>query len=125
MSDTDVRWRAKKVIQDQSNRLVTDTQIKRWDSKTDPGHTQTDITDFPSSMPASDVKAWAKADNKPSYVWNEIGNKPTEFNPSSHKHLKNDITDFPESIKNPLSMSIMLIQKGKIYLLMMEVLLKQ
>ena len=110
MSDTDVRWRAKKVIQDQSNRLVTDTQIKRWDSKTDPGHThtKTDITDFPSSMPASDVKAWAKADNKPSYVWNEIGNKPTEFNPSSHKHLKNDITDFPESIKNPLSMSIML-----------------
>ena len=110
MSDTDVRWRAKKVIQDQSNRLVTDTQIKKWDSKTDPGHThtKTDITDFPSSMPASDVKAWAKADNKPSYVWNEIGNKPTEFNPSSHKHLKNDITDFPESIKNPLSMSIML-----------------
>ena len=110
MSDTDVRWRAKKVIQDQSNRLVTDTQIKRWDSKTDPGHThtKTDITDFPSSMPASDVKAWAKADNKPSYVWNEIGEKPTEFNPSSHKHLKNDITDFPESIKNPLSMSIML-----------------
>ena len=110
MSYTDVRWRAKKVIQDQSNRLVTDTQIKRWDSKTDPGHThtKTDITDFPSSMPASDVKAWAKADNKPSYVWNEIGNKPTEFNPSSHKHLKNDITDFPESIKNPLSMSIML-----------------
>ena len=110
MSDTDVRWRAKKVIQDQSNRLVTDTQIKRWDSKTDPGHThtKTDITDFPSSMPASDVKDWAKADNKPSYVWNEIGNKPTKFNPSSHKHLKNDITDFPESIKNPLSMSIML-----------------
>ena len=110
MSDTDVRWRAKKVIQDQSNRLVTDTQIKRWDNKTDPGHThtKTDITDFPSSMPASDVKAWAKADNKPSYVWNEIGNKPTEFNPSSHKHSKNDITDFPESIKNPLSMSIML-----------------
>ena len=110
MSDTDVRWRAKKVIQDQSNRLVTDTQIKKWDSKTDPGHThtKTDITDFPSSMPASDVKAWAKADNKPSYVWNEIGNKPTKFNPSSHKHLKNDITDFPESIKNPLSMSIML-----------------
>ena len=31
MSDTDVRWRAKKVIQDQSNRLVTDTQIKRWE----------------------------------------------------------------------------------------------
>lgn len=42
-------------------------------------HARADITDFPASMPASDVKAWAKAANKPSYNWNEIGNKPTSM----------------------------------------------
>ena len=40
-------------------------------------HTKSQITDFPTSMPASDVSAWAKATTKPSYVWSEIGNKPT------------------------------------------------
>lgn len=36
-------------------------------------HKKTDITDFPTSMPASDVKAWAKAANKPSYTKAEVG----------------------------------------------------
>ena len=49
-------------------------------------HTKSQISDFPSSLPASDVKAWAKAANKPSYNWNEIGNKPQTFSPSSHSH---------------------------------------
>ena len=40
-------------------------------------HTKSQITDFPSSMPASDVYAWAKASSKPSYSWSEISNKPT------------------------------------------------
>ena len=40
-------------------------------------HMKSQITDFPTSMPASDVSAWAKATTKPSYVWNEIGSKPT------------------------------------------------
>lgn len=40
-------------------------------------HTKSQITDFPTSMPASDVYAWAKASTKPSYVWSEIGSKPT------------------------------------------------
>lgn len=38
------------------------------------------------SMPASDVYAWAKASSKPSYSWDEITNKPSSFNPSSHTH---------------------------------------
>lgn len=42
-------------------------------------HTKADITDFPSSMPASDVKAWAKAATKPSYNWSEITNKPNDL----------------------------------------------
>lgn len=40
-------------------------------------HTKTQITNFPTSMPASDVYAWAKASSKPSYSWSEISGKPT------------------------------------------------
>lgn len=35
-------------------------------------HTKSQITDFPSSLPASDVYAWAKADTKPSYTGTEV-----------------------------------------------------
>ena len=38
-------------------------------------HTKSQITDFPSSMPASDVYAWAKASTKPSYNLSEISNR--------------------------------------------------
>ena len=31
---------------------------------------------YPTTLPASDVYAWAKASTKPSYSWNEITNKP-------------------------------------------------
>lgn len=37
----------------------------------------TNVSGRPSSMPASDVYAWAKASSKPSYSWNEISGKPT------------------------------------------------
>lgn len=33
--------------------------------------------DIPTSLPASDVYAWAKASSKPSYSWGEIGGRPT------------------------------------------------
>ena len=36
-------------------------------------HTVANITDFPESMPASDVAAWAKQPNKPSYTASEVG----------------------------------------------------
>ena len=36
-------------------------------------HTKKDITDFPTSMPASDVYAWAKASTKPTYSKAEVG----------------------------------------------------
>ena len=32
------------------------------------GHTRAQIADFPASLPASDVYAWAKAPSKPSYT---------------------------------------------------------
>ena len=49
-------------------------------------HKKSDITDFPTSLPASDVYAWAKASSKPSYSWGEITGKPSTFTPSSHTH---------------------------------------
>ena len=36
-------------------------------------HTKSQITDFPTSMPASDVPAWAKAATKPTYTKSEVG----------------------------------------------------
>lgn len=97
-----------KVVEDKSHRLVTDTQIDTWNKKAEANHKhkKSDITDFPTSMPASDVKDWAKADKKPTYSWDEITNKPTT--PATHTHVKSDIVDFPDAIKNPSSVTIML-----------------
>lgn len=36
-------------------------------------HVKGDITDFPSSMPASDVPSWAKQSSKPTYTAAEVG----------------------------------------------------
>lgn len=44
------------------------------------------VSGRPSSMPASDVYAWAKASSKPSYSWGEITGKPSSFTPASHTH---------------------------------------
>lgn len=60
-------------------------------------HTKSQITDFPSSMPASDVYGWAKAPSKPSYSWSEITSKPSTFTPSSHTHPLSDISDLQAS----------------------------
>lgn len=43
------------------------------------GHVWGDITDRPSSLPASDVYAWAKAITKPSYSYSEITDKPASL----------------------------------------------
>ena len=50
-------------------------------------HTKADITDFPTSMPASDVYPWAKAKTKPSYSASEIGAQPAgSYALSDHTH---------------------------------------
>lgn len=36
------------------------------------------VSGRPSSLPASDVYAWAKASTKPSYSWSEISSRPTK-----------------------------------------------
>ena len=63
-------------------------------------HSKADVTDFPASMPASDVSAWAKAPTKPTYTaaevgaapkshrhaWGEVAGKPTTYPPEAHTH---------------------------------------
>ena len=49
-------------------------------------HTKSQITDFPTSLPASDVYAWAKASVKPSYTYSEVGAA------ASHNHTIAQIT---------------------------------
>lgn len=53
--------------------------------KADTGHkhTKNQITDFPNSLPASDVYAWAKAASKPSYTYLEVGAAATNHNHDS------------------------------------------
>lgn len=63
---------------------VTDTNlpsfIKNKPSSFTPSahkHKKSEITDFPTSMPASDVYDWAKQQNKPSYSASEVGALPS------------------------------------------------
>lgn len=60
------------------------------DGKAASGHTHTksQITDFPSSLPASDVYAWAKAGTKPSYTKSEVGLGNVDNTADSAKSVK-------------------------------------
>ena len=56
------------------------------------------IKNKPTSLPASDVSAWAKAASKPVYSWSEVSGKPSSFTPSAHTHNKSQITDMPTKL---------------------------
>ena len=51
-------------------------------------HTKSQITDFPTSMPASDVYAWAKAASKPSYTKAEVGLGNVDNTADANKSVK-------------------------------------
>lgn len=58
------------------DRYFTETEMNsKLAGKANSSHThkKADITDFPTSMPASDVPAWAKASTKPTYTKAEVG----------------------------------------------------
>ena len=57
-------------------------------SNTGHKHVKADITDFPTSMPASDVAAWAKAASKPSYSKSEVGLGNVDNTADSQKSVK-------------------------------------
>ena len=56
-------------------------------------HTRAQITDFPASMPASDVHDWAKAETKPTYTPSEVGAAA-----ASHTHVVADVTGLSDTI---------------------------
>jgi hypothetical protein len=51
-------------------------------------HVKADISDFPSSMPASDVYAWAKAATKPTYTKSEVGLGNVDNTADANKSVK-------------------------------------
>ena len=51
-------------------------------------HTKSQITDFPTSMPASDVYPWAKAATKPSYTKAEVGLSNVDNTADKDKSVK-------------------------------------
>lgn len=57
----------------------------RFEGKAEKEHThkKSEISDFPTSMPASDVPAWAKAANKPTYTASEVGARPNTWMPTA------------------------------------------
>lgn len=57
------------------------------------------IQNKPTSMPASDVPAWAKAATKPTYAWSEITGKPSEFNPAAHSHSFDSLLNKPTTLQ--------------------------
>lgn len=62
---------------------ITSTERTTWNNKANESHnhSKSQITDFPTSMPASDVSSWAKESTKPTYTASEVGAAP-----SSHTH---------------------------------------
>lgn len=55
-------------------------------------HGKADITDFPTSMPASDVHPWAKAATKPSYTKAEVGLGKVDNTADADKTVKRATT---------------------------------
>lgn len=55
-------------------------------------HGKADITDFPTSMPASDVYPWAKAATKPSYTKAEVGMGKVDNTADADKTVKRATT---------------------------------
>ena len=91
---------ATKATQDASGNTITSTYATKTEltnglagkAPSSHTHTKSQITDFPTSMPASDVYSWAKASTKPSYSWSEITSKPSTFTPASHTQAASTIT---------------------------------
>lgn len=76
------------------DRYYTESEINtKLNAKANSSHTHTksQITDFPTSMPASDVYSWAKQSSKPSYSASEVGAVPTSRKVNG-KDLSSDIS---------------------------------
>ena len=75
-------------------------------------HSKSDITDFPTSMPASDVQAWAKEASKPSYTAAEVGAIATSARGASGGVAELDDTGKVPSSRLPSTVSTDLLSQG-------------
>lgn len=73
------------VINDNMDKIDTAVAGKANSSHT---HTKSQIIDFPSSMPASDVYSWAKQSSKPSYSKSEVGLGNVDNTADANKSVK-------------------------------------
>lgn len=86
----DTKMTIDSILSDTSTNPVQNKTIKAaLDGKANSthSHTKSQISDFPTSMPASDVSAWAKAPTKPTYTYSEVGAAA-----AVHKHSATDLT---------------------------------
>lgn len=69
---------------------ITSTERTAWNGKANGTHTHTksQITDFPTSLPASDVSSWAKATSKPTYTKSEVGLGSVDNTADANKSVK-------------------------------------
>lgn len=74
MNDTANTWR---LVVDHPIFHYKDGGVRLYQHTNTHTHTKSSITDFPTSMPASDVYAWAKAPTKPSYNQDDVGDGTT------------------------------------------------
>lgn len=68
------------------------TKAQDFFAAKDHKHKKADITDFPTSMPASDVYSWAKAATKPSYNKAEVGLGKVDNTADADKTVKRATT---------------------------------
>ena len=66
-------------------------------------HTKKDITDFPESMPASDVYDWAKQPNKPAYTAGEVGAAPSGHTHDDRYYTEAEVNNLLSAIKTRLT----------------------
>ena len=100
-------WYGKNIIQDSSNRLVTDIQIAYWNKKSDTDHTHNDIyyTKTEIDKKLGNISAGIPA----TLTWGDITDKPDAFIPSSHNHIISDITDLQAKLDTKVSNAPILV----------------
>lgn len=95
--DIDVTWW--RIMYEEGH--IPSTAVPALEDYYENGHLKvdwnTDVSNKPTSMPASDVQAWAKAATKPSYTASEVGALPTSHNTSGTAH--NDIRTEVASVR--------------------------
>lgn len=66
-------------------------------------HTKEQITNFPTSLPASDVYSWAKQPSKPTYTASEVGAAASNHNHDGRYYTEAEVNNLLSSIRTRLN----------------------